>query len=93
MKFKVMLAATLAVALSAPAVAGNTDESNAQQAPKEKKICRTETVTGSLVSKRRVCLTKAEWDQLSQQARDSVNRFTSRSTGTPGTTSNPLAAQ
>jgi hypothetical protein len=93
MKFKILLAATLAIALSTPAMAGDKDESSEQQAPKEKKICRTETVTGSLVSKRRVCLTKAEWDQLSQQARDSVNRFTSRSTGTPGTSSNPLAAQ
>jgi hypothetical protein len=96
MKFKMLLAAATAFAVSAPVLA--VDEANAptaggQAAPTEKKICRTETVTGSLVSKRRICLTKAEWDKLSADSRHSMDNYTNRSTGIPGTTSNPAAPQ
>lgn len=39
-----------------------------QAAPqKEKLICRTEGVIGSRAKKRRVCLTKAEWEQVARQ--------------------------
>jgi len=96
MKFKMLLVATAAFAVSAPALAAddaNAQGTGGQAATAEKKICRTETVTGSLVSKRRICLTKAEWDKLSADARHSMDNYTNRSTGIPGTASNPAAPQ
>jgi|SRR6478735_1993298 hypothetical protein len=96
MKFKILLAAAAAFAVSAPALAGDDADAQAssgQAAPTEKKICRTETVTGSLVSKRRICLTKAEWDKLSADSRHSMDKYTNRSSGIPGTASNPLSPQ
>jgi hypothetical protein len=70
MKFTYLLAAALTVSLAAPALAGDGDK--APDAPKEKKICRTERVTGSLVAQRRICMTKAEWDKLAQQTKNDI---------------------
>lgn len=70
MRFKILLAASLAIAVSAPVLAADGDKD--QEAPKEKKICRTERVTGSLVASRRVCMTKAEWDQLAAETKKDV---------------------
>ena len=58
----------------------------------DKKICRREEVIGSVIPAH-ICMTKAEWDQLAQQSKNSVDKFTSRSTGVPGSASNPMAAQ
>jgi predicted secreted protein len=91
MKFTVLLAATVAFAVSAPALADEKDSGAAQETPKEKKICRTETVTGSIIAKRRTCLTKAQWDQLEEANRASVDRYTSRQSGRPGGQTNPAA--
>lgn len=59
------LALTLIAA--APVAAANSEppagETPAEK-PKEKKICRTEQVTGSLTRKRRTCATAEEWQEL-----------------------------
>jgi hypothetical protein len=89
MNIKILLAVALAAGLSAPAIAG--DDNSDQDAPKEKKICRTETVTGSLISKRRICMTKAEWDRYEQANREQLDRYTSRQNSRPGDQSNPAA--
>ena len=47
MKFKVLLAGSLAIALSAPAFA--TDDGKEKSEVKQKKICRTETDTASML--------------------------------------------
>ena len=73
MKFKVLLAVALAAAVSAPALAANDSNSGAQDAPKEKKVCRTETVTGSLIGKKRVCLTQAQWDEIAANTRKTMS--------------------
>ena len=95
MKLKLLVATALvaAMAMATPAMAGDDKAQDQGAAVKEKKICHTETVTGSLISKRRICMTKAEWDQLAQQSKNSVDKFTSKSTGVPGSASNPMAAQ
>jgi hypothetical protein len=64
MKVAYVLAATVAFALSAPAAAGDNDADKANTGKKEQKICRTQTVTGSLVTKRRTCMTAKEWQEL-----------------------------
>jgi hypothetical protein len=93
MKFKVLLAAALALAVAAPALADQAKDAAGPEAPKEKKICRTETVTGSLISKRRICMTKAEWDELAQRSKSGIDKYTSRSSGIPGSMSNPASPQ
>ncbi len=45
MKLKIALTAFVAVGLSAPVPAKDASDKQAEQ-PKQKKICRTETVTG-----------------------------------------------
>ncbi len=45
-----------------------------EEAPKpEKKICRTERLTGSLTRSSRTCLTQAQWDQVNEQNSKSIN--------------------
>src|SRR5688500_14607561 len=48
---------------------------------KEKKICRSETPTGSVMAKR-VCRTKAEWARLAEQNERENQRFRDRPSGT-----------
>jgi predicted secreted protein len=75
MKLGITLAAVLAVAVSAPAVA----KDDGDKAPaKEKKICRTERTTGSLVAKRRICKTQAEWDEIAANARKNLDDYSRR---------------
>lgn len=69
MKFRYLLVAALTVSLAAPVLAADEKD---QDAPKEKKICRVERTTGSLVNQRRICMTKAEWDQLAAQTKKDV---------------------
>jgi hypothetical protein len=92
MTFKVLLAAALAVTISAPALAADKAKDKSTEAPaKEKNICRTETVTGSLIAKRRICMTKAEWDKVTEANRQTVDKFTSQQTSRPGGQTNPAA--
>ena len=76
MKFKILLAATFALAMSGAAMA--KDDGKEQAPVKEKKVCRTETVTGSLVAKRRICMTQAQWDEIAANARKSVDDYSRR---------------
>jgi hypothetical protein len=79
MHVKFLLAAALAMAVSAPALA--KDEGNGGAGPKEKKVCRTENVTGSLIGKRRVCLTQAEWDKVAAETKKNLDEYGSKMGG------------
>jgi len=49
--------------------------------PKEKKICHSEPITGSLTRVNRICLTAAEWDKLSEETAknvDDINKYQNR---------------
>ena len=89
MKMKVLFGAAVAIGLSGTAFAA--DNGDKQDAPKEQKICRTETVTGSRLAKKRLCMTKAEWDQYQAANRQAVDRYTSRQSGRPADQTNPAA--
>jgi hypothetical protein len=89
MKFAYVLAAVAAFAVVVPAVAADKEQKKEKDAPKEKKICRTEMVTGSLIAKRRICLTAAEWDEMTQNYKHSMDDYASRASGLPGTPANP----
>jgi hypothetical protein len=55
----------VALALAAPTGLQAQAGPDAQAAPTdEKKICQTEKMTGSLTRVRRICLTRAEWEDL-----------------------------
>lgn len=76
MKYAYVVAAGIAFALAAPAI--GADEKKDQTEEKEKKICRTERATGSLISKRRICKTQAEWDQLAAETKKQIDEYGSR---------------
>jgi ABC-type sugar transport system substrate-binding protein len=60
--FLCALALGLAVALAPGAAVGQASDTDAKPA-KEKKICRSYKVTGSLTRKTRICRTEAEWKE------------------------------
>jgi hypothetical protein len=70
MKLKYLLAATLAFAVSAPAMAAD-EQPEADK--KEKLICRTELATGSRVRKTRLCLTEAQWAELHTKTKKGID--------------------
>ena len=72
---KVWLAAAL---LLAPAFASQAlaaeSEASAEAPKKEKLICRVDRATGSRVRVNRVCLTRAQWEEVEEQKRLSLKR-------------------
>ena len=64
--------AALLVLAASGASAKDEDNSQTAEAAKEKKICKTEKVTGSLTRVRRTCLTQREWDRLAEVTRRGV---------------------
>ena len=58
-KSNLIIAAFAAAFVSAPAMAENA----APQAPKERRICRSATATGSIMAKR-TCRTASEWQAI-----------------------------
>ena len=68
------LVATFVAALAiAPAQAQENGGSSGSKPPKEKKICKRATATGSVMTKV-TCRTKAEWDALSAAGRSDLDR-------------------
>ena len=75
MKFRTIAAIAPLVLFAGTALqAQNTpsDAASPKPAVKEKKVCRTEDDTGSIVPKR-VCHTKAEWEAIAVQEQNVVN--------------------
>ena len=62
--------APFALGATGAVVAAQDDD---QAARKEKKICKTEKITGSLTRVRRMCLTQAEWARLSEITQKQVD--------------------
>lgn len=56
--------------ITAPASAQDNDT-----ATTEKKVCKSEKITGSLTRVRRVCMSQREWDQLAEDRARSLNRL------------------
>lgn len=87
-KYLCLAASTaLALAIGAP-VAANSNAAAADSTlapPEEKKICRASAETGSLIKKRKACLTRAQWkavdDQHEQEAHKMIQDSTTRPKG------------
>ena len=57
----------------AKAKKSDTAAEPADKPVKEKKICKSEKVTGSLTRVRRTCMTQSEWARLSENTQKQVN--------------------
>lgn len=83
MKLRFWMAATsLAAVIVPPAMA----QDNSPTSKKEKKICRLQGPdTGSILSKKRVCLTKNEWAALDEaNAQNAQAALDARRNASPG---------
>ncbi len=74
------------LALPAVAIAGTNadregDRKDGASAPRERLICRTESITRTRVRAHRTCLTQAQWDARREGADDSDARIQTQSRG------------
>ena len=74
MKIVRLLVVAAMISVSGVALA-DENGGKAQEPDKEKKVCRSEAETGSLLTKRRVCRTQAEWDRLAEQTEEDMRRY------------------
>jgi len=79
-----MIAFTVAFLASAAAVAqapGSSPSNQGNSPDPDQTICRTVSETGSRLSRRRVCKTRAEWETQRREARDSAQRSQNKGPG------------
>jgi hypothetical protein len=81
---------TAAFAVGSAAQAEEIAKAGDASPQEEKKICRTEQVTGSRTRRNRICLTKAEWDKLAADTQKNVSDFQTRTSSTPQAPSGPF---
>jgi invasion protein IalB len=81
------LSMTAAVSAQTPSPAPATPAGSAEKAQADylnEKICRSEEVTGSRLTKKKVCKTRAQWADQQLQDRQEIERVqTQRSMKTP----------
>lgn len=75
MKKTAILVSAALLASGTAAIAADKETEGAKDAKEEKRICKTEKVTGSLTRVRRTCLTQREWDRLAEITRRNVNEL------------------
>jgi hypothetical protein len=69
-----------ALAMAMTGVAASAQE--AEQPPaKEKKICRTERMTGSLTRRTRICMTETQWRELNQRTQRGLQEMQGAAAG------------
>ncbi|MBO9517422.1 MAG: hypothetical protein J7493_05095 [Porphyrobacter sp.] len=57
------------------------EQQQAEPAKDDKKICRTEKMTGSLTRRSRICLTAAQWRELSVRTKKGVDEMQGSASG------------
>ena len=82
--------AMLALALGAQAAQAE-DKDPGAQAQNDKKICRTEKVTGSRTRVSRICMTQEQWDKLAENTAKSLQDMNKQQNRPSPPASNPLA--
>ena len=79
---RLALAAAAVFLVPVAAVAADKDEPKEERKkPKEKKICRSEKVTGSLTRVNRICMTEAEWKELHARTKQGLDEFNRGASG------------
>jgi hypothetical protein len=56
------------------ATPGTTAVSQPTDKPEEKKICRKQIETGSLIKGKKLCFTAKQWQQIADESRDEMER-------------------
>lgn len=83
--FRYLVPALMSVTVAAIPASAQDDAGAAQPAAekpaKEKKVCKSDVGTGSIMPKR-ICRTKAEWDALTEQSRGNLDRTRAVNNGT-----------
>ena len=69
------LAIAAAAAVLMTATGGAEEPRDDREAEQEKRICRSEKMTGSLTRVRRICLTRSEWSRLAEVTRKGVEEL------------------
>lgn len=82
----VVFAALALVLLPVAAIAADSDDGEPK---KEKKICRSEKVTGSLTRVTRVCMTEAEWKQMADATKQDMDKLQRGAAGGTAVANNP----
>lgn len=87
----IMARALLAAPLYLSAAAAEPTDKTTTAAQTEKKICRKDRATGSLVRVRRICMTKSDWDKLHSDTKNDIEDIQRRGNmGLPGPDTTPL---
>ena len=73
----IFVSAAIAIALTSVAASAQEAE---QDPPREKKVCRSEKMTGSLTRRTRICMTEAQWRELEAETKKDIDDFTSSQT-------------
>jgi hypothetical protein len=82
MKHSIALTA-LAMAFMGTAASAQDAQPSQQQQPQqnEKKICRTDRMTGSLTRRTRICMTATQWRELSIRTNKGVGEMQGQGSG------------
>ena len=80
MKIGILGIALLALSAGAMAAAP-ADRPAEQEAQQEKKICRVDRATGSLTRRTRICLTRAQWNELHNRTKRGLDDFNRGASG------------
>ena len=75
---------TVAMTAMSPIAAGAQTEAPPIARPEDAKICKREAVTGSKARTRRICMTKAQWNDVWSRTRESNAELEARSAGRIG---------
>ncbi len=74
----------VALAIGAPVAASSNAAADTTLAPpEEKKVCRAPVETGSLIKKRKTCLTRAQWKAVDDQHEREARKMVEDNTGKP----------
>ncbi len=75
---------SVALAATSPVMASDAPQPGATVKPKkERMICRSDQVTGSRVRGKRICRTRAEWNDAERQNAESVREMQRTSQAPP----------
>ena len=84
----ILVGVALAIAVTGTAAAQDPQD----EAPPEKKICRTEKMTGSLTRRTRICLTETQWRELNARTQRGVQEMQQGAAGGTNPAQNPAAS-
>lgn len=72
---KTVFFGALFLSVAAPAAAQSSRQSGSEEsAEPNQTVCRSVADTGSRVSRSRVCMTRAQWDERRREARGNIDR-------------------